>query len=195
MPGSSYTALVLSDKMCEDFRESFSNAMFPIILEDKEFNHAILPIWKSLMENKSNNNLIKKGFSNIILGTLSERYHMEALNTSRNTDMIIQALCYIEDHFTEPLTIETVANALGYNKYYFSRSFNRYVGENFNNYVNMLRIRRVMSQLKKEPNISLNSIIFNAGFNSITTFYRTYKTFYSDSPKKFLKMIDDTKNG
>lgn len=55
----------------------------------------------------------------------------------------IQSCCdYIELHAEEPLTLEQLAQRLGYNKYYLSRRFKAEVGCTVNGYLQIARIER-----------------------------------------------------
>ena len=74
----------------------------------------------------------------------------------------------------------------GYNKYYFSRLFNTYIGDSLNGYINMVRVNNVIARAKKSDD-SLADIIFDCGFDSMTTFYRNYSRFYDRPPTEVIR--------
>ena len=185
-PNSSYITLILSKKMSADFCDFFDNSTFETHLTNHDANLSLLTIFE-ILSNENKNFLIKKGLSDILFGNLSKYYTLIKTKDTYNTNFIIQSLEYIEKHYFEPLTLETIATDLGYNKYYFSRNFKHYIGENFNNYVNMLRVRQVLEQFKKHPEKSLITLIYDAGFNSLSTYYRAYKYFFDSTQKNIRK--------
>ena len=99
----------------------------------------------------------------------------------------MEALNYIDEHYAGPLSLDSISSVFGYNKYYFSRLFNTYIGENLNNYINMVRIRNLVSSAKKKDNPNLSELVFENGFDSMTTFYRSFSKFYDRSPTEVFK--------
>ena len=95
-------------------------------------------------------------------------------------------LGYIDDHFEEQITLDSIAAEFGYNKYYFSRLFNTYIGDSLNGYINMVRVNNVIARAKKKESGNLSQIIFDCGFDSMTTFYRNYSRFYDKPPTEIL---------
>jgi len=100
---------------------------------------------------------------------------------------IVAALNYIDEHYSEPITLETLASVFGYNKYYFSRLFNSYIGENINSYINMVRINNVLALAKKQQKANLCELAYACGFDSMATFYRNYARYYEKPPTALLK--------
>ena len=186
-PHSSYIAFIIGEKIWEDFHGVFQKGYFSPLLSDKDFNGETLPFWETLLAEKSPSDLIRKGYINIILGKLLEHYPTKPTPPTPQMDAIVAALNYIDEHFTEEITLDSISTALGYNKYYFSRLFNRYIGEKLTNYINMVRLRRIVHQAKKTPKTSLMEIAFKNGFDSMTTFYRVFRDFYDCSPSEMLK--------
>jgi AraC-like DNA-binding protein len=71
---------------------------------------------------------------------------IEKVHACRNNPKFtpeIQSCCdYMELHAEEPLTLELLAERLGYNKYYLSRRFKAEVGCTINNYLQIARVER-----------------------------------------------------
>ena len=72
-----------------------------------------------------------------------EHYQTLPASATPKISTIMEALNYIDEHYAEPLSLDSISSVFGYNKYYFSRLFNTYIGENLNNYINMVRIRNL----------------------------------------------------
>lgn len=116
-----------------------------------------------------------------------EHYQTLPASATPKISTIMEALNYIDEHYAEPLSLDSISSVFGYNKYYFSRLFNTYIGENLNNYINMLRIRNLVSSAKKKDNPNLSELVFENGFDSMTTFYRSFSKFYDRSPTEVFK--------
>lgn len=100
------------------------------------------------------------------------------INGERNVEneLINRILAYVSEHFKEKLTLKSVARALGYAEGHISRVFHKYVNEGFPKYVNGLRLDYVEKNLKKQDK-NVTELIFEAGFSSFQTYYRSKKEF------------------
>jgi AraC-like DNA-binding protein len=90
-------------------------------------------------------------------------------------------LVYIENNFTESITLQILSDKFNIDSYNLSKAFNAITGCNLKTYINTLRVF-------KAENIILNSrkplidIALECGFNSIRTFNRVYKAIKGHVP-------------
>lgn len=96
---------------------------------------------------------------------------------------------YIEENFTAPITIESVAKALSVSKSYVSRIFSENVKMNFRRYVGALRAEYA-AKLIRTTQDSLTAISENSGFESQSTFNRTFRSIYGVTPREFRRNIE-----
>ncbi len=189
MPKTEYKKyfMIITPNYEDDIDKIFTSSTLPRLLADREYNREkILPIFKKLYnEKEALSPLVKKGYVNVLVGNLLERYPKEPLKISSNVEIIINVLQYIDEHYSEPLDLDTVASAFGYNKYYFSRMFNRYIGENLSNYINVVRLRSFMQSYKDYGVPQISKLATECGFESMPTFYRTFIKIYGESPKSY----------
>lgn len=82
------------------------------------------------------------------------------------------------------LKLSDVALAVGTNRTYLSRYFNRQNGQTFYDYVNTYRIQYA-ENLLKSTNFPLPEIAIKSGFNSISTFRRVFFASFGCSPNKY----------
>ncbi len=101
--------------------------------------------------------------------------------------IIQKALTYIHNHYTESITRDHVARAVGTSRYYLSRIFTNKLNTNFNTYVNTLRIIQAKKLL--EGGSSITEACFQSGFDSQSTFYRVFKEISGTTPKKYLEQL------
>ncbi|PWL98755.1 MAG: hypothetical protein DBY05_09670 [Clostridiales bacterium] len=180
--------LIIGQRYSDDFLGIFQTETLPAHLDDAEFNRSLLPHFEALNHLRdTDSELVKKGYINIIIGSLLAHYKRIPVPATPQMGVVLGALNYIDEHFAEPISLDSISSVFGYNKYYFSRLFNTYIGENLNNYINTVRIRNLVSAAKKTDNPNLSELVFGSGFDSMTTFYRSFSRLYDRSPTEVFK--------
>ena len=180
--------LIIKSAYADDFSNIFEKETLPPLLSDKQFNRTILPYFLSTKKVCNDENfLTAKGLIDVIFGKLLTRYERIPIVSSPNVSMIIDVLNYIDEHFSEPLTLDLLSSKFGYNKYYFSRLFNTYIGGSINSYINMVRVTNVIARGKKQEKVNLSQLVFDCGFDSMTTFYRSYSRLYDKPPTEIMR--------
>ena len=100
-----------------------------------------------------------------------------------------QVLHYISEHFTEPLSLETTARALGISRIHLSHIFSQQLRINFRQYINTLRIDRAC-YLLRDPNYNISQIAYLCGYGNPRTFHRAFLAQCQMPPKQYRqKMI------
>lgn len=172
-----------------DFEKTLGASALPELMNDKSFNRTLLPFIKMLetdFDNKST--LTKKGYINIIIGELISHYPSIPIEKNNNIELLVKILDYIDENYTQPLSLDIISSAFGYNKYYFSKLFNRFIGENINNYINIVRLQQMMNRAKKSDKVNITELAYECGFDSLSTFYRYFDKIYGVSPKEALRI-------
>lgn len=95
-----------------------------------------------------------------------------------------QALEYIDNHYMEDLTLDDVADIIGFSKYHFSRLFKQYTNYTFCDYVTYRRIK-VAEDFLASPDYSITEVAMQAGFSSISTFNRLFKQQKGCTPSEY----------
>lgn len=167
-----------------DFDEEFRRSTLPAHLTDRDFNSRVIKdLFLTLHDCRDAHPLILKGYLTVMLGRMLSHYPTVPIERNDNIELLVRVLNYIDLNYDKPITLDSVSATFGYNKYYFSRLFNRVVGENLSNYVNIVRLRHFMQLRKQDDASSVSQLAFSCGFNSLTTFYRCYNKIYPFSPK------------
>lgn len=84
------------------------------------------------------------------------------------------------------LSLERLSRHLGTNTAYLSRALNEGLGLSFNEAINRLRVLDVCRRLSSDgADDDLLTVAFAAGFNSKTSFNRTFKTQIGKTPSQF----------
>ncbi len=100
------------------------------------------------------------------------------------TALLTQILTYVNDHYQSDCSLDTIAEALRYEKTYLSKFFSRNVGITLAEYILQLRLARASNLLL---NSSENIIDVGAasGFNSSRTFNRNFLEHYGVTPSEY----------
>ncbi len=108
----------------------------------------------------------------------------EALPKTGNNNII----SYINEHYKENLSLDSVAAVCSTNRTYVSKAVNDCFGIGFIRYVNKLRISSFLDiYLEKNQSDTIENIIAQVGFNDIRTFYRAFSRELGCTPADFLK--------
>ena len=101
-----------------------------------------------------------------------------------NIEKVIAAIDYIENHLSDKVDLELVAEAVHYSKYYLHRIFTKTVGLTVHDYVK----RRQLTEAAKLLVFSDKPIIeiaFIAGYESQQAFSDIFKLMYKKSPGQY----------
>ncbi|MBK5722285.1 AraC family transcriptional regulator [Dysgonomonas sp. Marseille-P4677] len=85
------------------------------------------------------------------------------------------------------LTREYIAKELNTNRRYITEAIKEATGHTFSDYVNFYRLDHARKQLLADETTSVNVIVYDSGFSSISTFYRLFKNEYGMTPNEFRK--------
>lgn len=97
-----------------------------------------------------------------------------------------QVLEYVHVHFTEQLSVSSLAGMAMQSRYHFIRSFKSLTGVTPYQYVLQLRVREAMEQLKKSAD-TVTDISFNLGFSSTSQFFRAFAKMNGMTPEQYRK--------
>lgn len=111
----------------------------------------------------------------------------EKYSDSDKTDAL-RALNYIDEHYAEPLTLETMANHFHMNSSYFSSYFKKNTGKNFKEYLISVRLQHAL-QLLVSTNMHNYEIADAVGFNDIRSFTDQFQKIYHKTPQAYRKEL------
>ena len=104
-----------------------------------------------------------------------------------NEDFAVQRTKrFLDEHYSEHVSLQDLARLTGLSPYYLHRSFCRKVGMPPHAYQLQVRISRARSLLRRGQSIS--DAAFSAGFVDQSHFARNFKKFTGVTPGKFLRL-------
>ncbi len=111
---------------------------------------------------------------------------IDAETKSKKYRALMRVTNYIDEHYTEGISLENVAEATGISRYYVSHLFKELMGTTFVGYVNELRLNRAAMLLvtTDKPIIEIASL---SGFNNLSNFNRAFKMHFGRTPSSYRK--------
>lgn len=109
--------------------------------------------------------------------------------TYKNSVPLSNVCSYLSEHFTEDISLESVAAYAGFSKYHFERIFTEFTGVTFYQYIQQLRINYAQ-YLLSNPELSITDISYQAGFASSTAFTRAFRKSTGYPPSQF-RMLNE----
>ncbi|AIQ27547.1 transcriptional regulator [Paenibacillus sp. FSL P4-0081] len=96
-------------------------------------------------------------------------------------ERIDKVIAYIEEHSSQPLKLDTLAEISHFSKYHFSRIFTAMVGVTPMAFVNRKRIQHSLVLLT-ETNKTILEVAGQSGFESVSVFNAHFKRYYGCTP-------------
>lgn len=101
-----------------------------------------------------------------------------------NIESIAKLIDYMEDHLTEPLNLEILAEESGYSKYHLHRMFTGVVGMPVHSYLQRRRLTEAARMLIF-TDMPILDIALQAGYGTQQSFSKAFKEQFRHSPKAF----------
>lgn len=121
---------------------------------------------------------------------LTEQFEtvLSAIGHSSREGVIDDILYYIEHNYTRALTLESIAPLFGYNSSYLGKIFSKKVGENFNSYLDRVRIEHSKKLLLAED-MKVYEIAEKVGYRNVDYFHIKFKKHVGQTPAEFRKNV------
>ena len=107
-------------------------------------------------------------------------------------DLLHKILNYISERFQDNITLNSLAQFIGYEPHYLSHYFNRSIGMNFRQFINQYRISFARHCIESS-NTNITEIAMESGFQTIRNFNRVFKNIIGKSPLEYVKGISKNK--
>lgn len=94
---------------------------------------------------------------------------------------------YIDENYMNDISLDVLADLVGYSKFHFSRIFRQYNNISYLCCINQKRIKAA-EILLHDPQISITDVAMLSGFLSLTTFNRIFKEIKHCTPSDYKKL-------
>lgn len=125
--------------------------------------------------------LIIGGYINIIIGEILLK--LSTVSRDCESSLVQNIMMYILNNYTGAITLDSLALALGYSKWYISTVISSTFGCNFRTLVNSYRVEMAKNQLYS-TNKTIVEIAQECGFKNQSSFNRVFLTMVGITPSK-----------
>ena len=94
---------------------------------------------------------------------------------------------YIETHFSEKITLDTISKKFFMSKFTFLRKFKAHTGVGLPAYINTIRIINAKKMLSRGERVS--DVAMACGFESLSSFDRAFQKECDMSPREYKKLV------
>ena len=146
-------------------------------------------IWQEMQEQKPGYNTACKALltqmlvylrRNFVVQTLTNE---ETIQKKRELERLSRVVSYIEQHYTETINNQELADMLYLSKGRFEHLFRENIGVPPLQYINEMRLKKAMSLIKGSDN-SMTEIAAAVGFSDYNHFGRLFQRYYGCTPRQ-----------
>ena len=123
------------------------------------------------------------GYLNVVISRILPKLRLKTVDTENNT-AFYNIVNFCTHNFNGDITLDSVSESLHLSKYYISRLINNRLKQNFNEYINNLRISEACNLLRV-TDTKIADISEDVGFGTIRSFNRSFKLIMGMSPAEY----------
>lgn len=130
--------------------------------------------------------LYAEGYLTLLLADLLPQLPLQARKSTDDIELEQRLLLYLDAHYTEDLSLESLSKEFGVSRFVLSRIFTDKLHTTFPDYVNTRRLDYARDLLLSTE-LSVTQIALDAGFGSSRTFFREFRKAYRTTPRAYRK--------
>ena len=112
------------------------------------------------------------------------------VTTEQRRKTIITLIDWIEQNYTEHITLATLSEVAGTGEKYLCRFFKTYTGNTPIDYVNRLRVERACLKMAEERR-NVTEAAFESGFNDMSYFSKIFKRYKGVTPREYRRRLTE----
>lgn len=113
--------------------------------------------------------------------------HNSLVAQKRNENLIADAMRFIDENLTRNLSLDDVSRSVYLSTNYFCGLFKTETGKTVMDYVTEKRIELACKMLLNNPQIQINTVAEQLGYNSTQSFIRQFKKLMKSTPDQYRK--------
>ena len=113
---------------------------------------------------------------------------VQTYSRERYSCVVRDVLNFVDFHYMEPLSLESLADRYSVNKNYLSTRFHKEVGMTVTDYINLTRVRRSL-KLLSGTTLSMPEVAERCGFSDANYFTRIFKKIHGTTPTEYRKSL------
>ncbi len=168
-----YYCLIVSSDMLEQFGLFVEHKEFCEFVCSEDINRRFERIVEEMREKKPYYQGVVKGEIGALISLLERDFSSESRG-EKKSEMVKMGIRYMKNHFREMLSLEDVAEAEGFSRFYFCREFKKITGYTINEYLRYLRCQEA-ERLLQSSQLAISEIASECGFDDVSYFTKIFK--------------------
>lgn len=130
------------------------------------------------------------GYLHLLLAEYQTLLHAESGDSWKSTQaegdrLLQQVVHYLSTQYAHPVSIEQMAESLGYNRAYLSRLFKQRTGVSPVTFLLKLRIDKARRMLRERPELTVEQIAASVGLQDALYFSKQFRRLHGQSPTAY----------
>ncbi len=113
---------------------------------------------------------------------------VQTYSRERYSSVVRDCLNFVDFHYMEPLSLDSLAHKYSVNKNYLSSRFSKEVGMTLTDYINLTRVRRSL-KLLSTTSLPMQDIAERCGFSDANYYTRIFKKIHGSTPNEYRKSL------
>lgn len=124
------------------------------------------------------------GYLYVLLGSAFKKLSYTEARPGISEDLFSSVMKYLSEHYSEPISLKTVAKTFGVDPCHLSRTFTNRLSYGFLKYLHMLRVEHAKG-LIKNSDMKMSEIMMKSGFADQKTFNRVFRELVHMTPSEY----------
>lgn len=154
----------------------------------RQIRFLVSQIFASAYRQSPYSQLRAKANLELLLATLCESFHPQSVQINQedtaHQETFSKMIRYVEDHYSEKLSLEDLASFSQYNRTYVSTLFKKTVGVNFYAYLTRVRFQQALYELAATKK-TLTDIAMDNGFSDLKSFNKMFRETIGRTPSEY----------
>lgn len=186
----SYETIDSSEIIIFMLGNGFFNLLFPILLHQQYIPYIYYKKYEYLIDKLNSCNKDEKLLINSYINLIGHHFVNNLILDKNDTNeevitLYTKAMSYIASNFQNPVSLKIMSKDLGYNEKYLSSTLYNFTKTKFKDLLASYRVAYAKNKISQNPNIKINVIAFEAGFESLNTFNRQFKKITGITPSTY----------
>lgn len=121
----------------------------------------------------------------ILLNIYVYAFNKQSSSLANKADRLMPVFNYINNHYKEPILLETLANTITVTPQHLCHIFKSFTGRTVTEYINSVRIGKSKELLLSGRNLLIKEIAAECGFTDVSYFCETFRRSEGISPAVF----------
>ena len=177
-----YWCLIVDTKFLNSSGFDVSNTIFQRCICDEKVEGYYKELITELQEKEKFYEASLKGCVLSMMTYIFRKYSHEKKG-KESADVAKLSVKYINEHFKEDITVESIAEHIGFSRFHVSRRFSATIGCSIREYIQLLRCHEAENMLRTKE-YTVSEVASECGFSNVSYFTQTFKRVKGYLPSK-----------